>query len=93
MFYVEHQLREKNTLRKALSLIPNGAFFSRYEKMLSRCCKFEVLSFGDYYSCLACHRPCDMILIHVEKGSFIDDNNDRIDTRSKNKTKESINKT
>jgi hypothetical protein len=29
--------------------------------MVSRCCKKEVFSLVDYYTCSRCHFPCDIV--------------------------------
>ena len=57
--------------------------------MLSRCCKFDTFSTGEYYNCLKCHRPCGIIFLSEDEKRCLND--DRNEHRSKNQVEEPFN--
>ena len=40
------------------------------EKMISRCCKSELLTDSYYYYCLKCLRPCDMLKFNDDTRNY-----------------------
>jgi hypothetical protein len=48
-------------------LIYDFLFLIKWNFMLSRCCKMEPFVMIDYYTCSACHFPCDIVLFKTNK--------------------------
>lgn len=59
--------------------------------MVSRCCKTDVTSHGDYYTCFRCNKPCDMILNKPVKRNWLNDH--RNESRSESEIEGSFNQT
>lgn len=61
--------------------------------MVSRCCKTDIFSHGEYYSCLCCHRPCDIVNFKMYQRSGLSDYRKWNPSTSENKIEEPFNQT
>ena len=57
--------------------------------MVSRCCKSEAITDENFYNCLNCYRPCDMILESDIRG-YLNERRKRNESKSENKIKVSF---
>ncbi len=65
IFYYE--IQEINDDRCVIMLLTFKVFFNDVGKIMSKCCKSEVILIENvvqYYLCISCGRPCDIYFDH-----------------------------
>jgi hypothetical protein len=53
--------------------------------LVSRCCKKDVFAMVEYYTCSACHFPCDIVLVNHNQKEYENDTTN--DSRNESKAK------